>query len=107
MRAMLLTMPALLTSTSGGPSSAVHAATASSTASASATSTVSDTARRPISTTAPAVGTASSGPDTRAPQPVVLLALERVGVDVGHGDVGAGGGEGEGDGAADAAGARR
>ena len=66
---------------------------------------MSDTARRPISTTAPAVGTASSGPETRAPQAVVLLALERLGVGVGHGDVGAGGGEGEGDGAADAAGA--
>ena len=63
-----------------------------------------DIARRPISTTAPAVGTDSSGPGHPAPQPVVLLALEGLRVDVGHGDVGPGRGEGERDGATDAAG---
>ena len=63
--AMLLTMPALLTRTSGGPSTDVHVPTAATTASASETSTAIETARRPSSSTAAAVATVSSAPETR------------------------------------------
>ena len=64
--ARLFTMPALFTRMSGAPSSAAHAATASTTASASDTSTATAIDRRPSSATAAAVDTTSSGPDVRA-----------------------------------------
>ena len=94
---MLFTMPALLTRMSGGPSSAVHVATAATTA-AGVGHVDGDRRRAPAE-----LGDRGRRRHlllrTRHPlaQAVPALALERFGVDVGDGDVGAGIGEGEGD----------
>ena len=97
MRAMLFTIPALLTRMSTGPSSAAQAATAA--VDGVGIGDVHGQRHRPP----PEVGHRARRrdvllrPGRARPQPVPALAVERLGVDVGDGDVGARGGEGQGD----------